>query len=503
MTEQAEQEVKEPKDRLVTARASINLFPSLQRTMDQNPWYANVDTLTSLDHKKYRKVIKNCRFFFRHDPLASTVISKMVDMAINDMVIGTDHLSRVSQTEEAIFQSVSDDIVVFLRKAAFEYLLTGLVVPEIRLTRLKEKELRRREIPRASSMLYPTEMWLRDSYDIEIKRPPIGSEESYFVRLPDDVLSFIRNRGKYGDGTEDKELFKKLATLYPRFVAQIIKGEDAVRLENPLVIKSTALADDQYPIPYLYPALEPLRHKRNLRRMDYSIAARVISAILHAKIGSDEFPLTEDQSDQMDDLESKFKWRQNLTAQDIERVFLLITNHTVSLEWVFPDVKALLDNAKYETVNQDIMVALGFPRILITGETERSFASDPQIATISPLQTMERIRKALLPIAKFIFFELMEKNDIVNNVPEVKFKPINLMSMQLFYEGLSKLYETGNLSRESFTEAYGYDFNTQLKNRKVEDEKFEEMDLLPFQEVPHSNEPGRPSGGKPPEAPPE
>jgi len=136
------------------------------------------------------------------------------------------------------------------------------------------------------------------------------------------------------------------------------------------------LADAEYPIPYLYPGLESYKHKRNLRRMDYSIASRVISAILHVKAGSDEFPLTEDQQDVLDDLESKFHWREGISPTDIERVFTLFTNHTIELNWVFPDVEALLNDKKYDAVNKDIILALGFPRILITGETERSFTSD-------------------------------------------------------------------------------------------------------------------------------
>ena len=47
----------------------------------------------------------------------------------------------------------------------------------------------------------------------------------------------------------------------------------------------------------MYPALEPLKHKRNIRRMDYSIASRVISAIQLIKLGNDDFPVTEDDED--------------------------------------------------------------------------------------------------------------------------------------------------------------------------------------------------------------
>lgn len=479
--------------------ATYAFYPSMDSNIKPNPLAVVTDILGDKEHREYSKVVKECRFFFRHDPLAATVITKMVDMAINEIVVNTDHVSRVSQFELETFNAVKKDIRDFLRKAAFEYLLTGLVVPEISLTRIRQRELRRKSISRLSSLLYPTELWVRDAETVEIKKPPVGNKESYFALLPEDVIWFIQNKGEYPDGTEDKELYKQIVELYPDFVQQILEGEPKVLLDNPLVVKHVTLADTPYPMPYLFPAIESLRHKRNLRRMDYSIASRVISAILHVKMGSDDFPLTKDQEDEMDRLEEKFKWRQNLSVDDIERVFALFTNHTIDISWVFPEINALLESSKYDSVNQDIMVALGFPRILITGETERSFASDPQIATISPLHTMENIRRALLPIVELIFSELVRVNKRITTIPKIKFKSLDLLSMGLFYEGIAKLYETGNLSREDYAEAYGFDLATQLKKRAKEDEMFKELDIEPFQPVPHSNEPGRPTGSSAPE----
>jgi len=292
----------------------------------------------------------------------------------------------------------------------------------------------------------------------------------------------------------DKELYQEIAKLYPDFVAKVVAGEKKILLDNPLIVKSTILSDSQYPIPYLYPGLESFKHKRNLLRMDYSIAARVISAILHVTAGSDEFPLTEDQQDVLDDLETKFHWREGFSMDDIERVFTLFTNHTVELNWIFPDVEALLNDSKYNSVNKDIILALGFPRILITGETERSFTSDPEISTLSPTSTMETIRDDLLPIINHIYYEVKEKNNLVSPLPDIKFKPINLLGLRLFYEGVQKLYDTGNLSRKSFTESYGFDLSQELEYRKEEQQllkDYELEDTTPAPIVPGSPVPGK------------
>ena len=464
------------------ARGSI--YTSLKNTMGDVWSPTLVDKLSSDDHGKYERVVKDCRFFFRYDPLASTVISKMVDLAINSLVIDA---PGATVTEGQIFNAVKEDLINLLRRASYEYLITGLVIPEISFTRMRKTDLRNLGIQRLDSLVYPTSMWMRDSAQIEIKRPLITEKESYFVKIDDEIIFFIQNKGVYADGSEDKALYNDIVRRYPEFVRAILNQEQKVLLVNPVVIKATSLEDSQYPIPYLFPALEALKHKRNIRRVDYSIAARIISAILHVKVGSDEFPLTEDEEDVLDDLDNKLKWRGGVGIDEIERVFVLLTNHTVDLEWVFPEVSVLLDEKKYVSVNQDIMVALGFPRILITGETERSFSSDPNIATISPLHTMEKMRQALMPIVRSVFIELKDKNKSVSVIPDVRFRPINLMSMNLFYVGLEKLYESGNLSREDYDSAYGFDFREQMEKRALEADVMTELGVDP---VAPSNVPG-------------
>lgn len=484
------------KNNTTLAKKSVAAFfmqPNSYKT-DVSVWGANqIDKLSFEEHDTYVKIIKDCRFFFRHEPIATTVVTKMVGLAINDIIIPQNNISK---TDYQVYASLKKDVIKFLRKASLEFLTTGLVVPEITLEVISKKELREKGIQRLERLLYPTKMWLRDSQDITIKRPFITDEESYFLNVPDDVIFFIQNKGTYSDGSKDKELYAEIARLYPDFIQKILSGETKILLDNPLIIKSTILSDSQYPIPFLYPGLESFKHKRNLRRMDYSIASRVISAILHVTAGNDNFPLTEDQQDFLDDLESKFHWREGFNMNDIERVFTLFTNHTVTLNWIFPDVEALLNDKKYDAVNKDIILALGFPRILITGETEKSFTSDPEIATLSPASTMEVMRDELMPIINKVFYEVKEQNNLGGVLPEIKFKPINLLGLRLFYEGIIKLYETGNLSRESFAESYGFTLSEELNKKVEEKEMMKELGLdLPTAGEPPPVVPGAP--GKP------
>ena len=128
---------------------------------------------------------------------------------------------------------------------------------------------------------------------LKIKLGPFSDKPSYFIKVPDEIIFFIQNNGKYPDGTEDKKAFEILKSYYPEFVSQVKAGVREIPVENPdLVIRRKPQPDTQYPVPYLSPTLESLKHKRNLRRMDYALAARVIGAIQLFRLGNDTFPVT-------------------------------------------------------------------------------------------------------------------------------------------------------------------------------------------------------------------
>src|SRR6185503_15148997 len=85
--------------------------------------------------------------------------------------------------------------------------------------------------------------------------------------------------------------------------------------------------------------------------------------------------------------------------------------------------ESLINETKYAEPNADIFLALGFPRILTTGETLRSNSSDSNIASLGPKATLEDMREALLVWLTDLYAELAEKNDI-KRVPDPYFAPI-------------------------------------------------------------------------------
>jgi len=451
------------------------------------------DKMDAPNLKEYRKVVKQCRFFYRKDPIASTVVNKTIDIGISSLIFDKGNLT---DNEFKIFIGLKPDLESYSRELALEYLLSGLVVPEISYARINTSNLSEYKVKKKSYLYLPESMWIRNAETIDINYSFIMGKPSYYIEVPDEMVFFIMNNGKYPDGTKDEALYAELLKLYPDFVAKVKSGQKKILIEDDkLITRRKVLTDSQYPTPYLYASLEAFKHKRNLRRMDYAIAARVISAILHTKVGNDEYPVTEDDDTVFENIKNQFYYRDK---KNVERIFHFITNHTVEMEWVTPDVSALLSEKKYAEINQDIFFGLGFPRILTTGETERSSSSDPEFASLSPVKTMEAMQKDVLPIIKDIVKNVSDGNNL-RDVPDVRFAPINLQAFRQFVEGMTTLYESGNLSRTSFAGAFGYNLEEEMKQKAVENELMEQLEIEEFAPQPFSpqpNVPGQPQNNR-------
>jgi hypothetical protein len=485
--------------RTTTARAKPLAMAEYIYTPQQagNPWSpSDVDRLESIDATKFAKMTEACRFFYRRDPIASTVVNKMVDIGINELIF---HKNGLTDNEFRVFKAIAPSLKEFAECMALEFLISGLVFPEVIYAPLGKESLKDLGIKKYEMLTLPENMWLRDPATIIIEKNMLTDEPSYYIEVPEDIIYFIQHKGQYQSGKWDVAMYEEIKARYPAFVLAVEKGETTLKLENDNVIRRRVLADTGYPLSYIYSAIESMKHKRNLRRMDYSIASRAISAIMLVKLGDKDFPLLEKDGDkQLAQIKSQLAWR-NTSDRDIERIYTLYGNHTLDISWVFPPLEALMDDAKYRDVNQDIIFALGFPRILITGETEKSSTSDPQYATMSPVKTMDNFREKILGVLRTIVKDVSLRNNFAS-VPIVKFAPLQLSEFAAFVAALDKLYQAGNLSRTEYDKYFGYDFVDEVEKRADENALLKSKGLEEFAPTPNSRPPvgaTTPSDGAP------
>lgn len=461
---------------------NIAVSELLEKT--SNPWtdVPKFKTTTN-SYDDYIKTLDHCRFFYRTDTLVSTVIDKLVQIGITDITISK---GKLTDNEYRVFTSIKPKLVEFAEQMATEYLISGIVVPEIGYNRATKDFIFSLGIKKYNSLVLPDSMWVRDARSVKIKTSLLGDKPTYYVKVPEGLAFFLKSGGKYPDGKEDKELFELLKKFYPDFVREVLAGQTEVKLENDLVFRRKYTSDNPYPIPYVAASLESLHHKRKLRRMDYSIIDKIISAIMHVKVGSDEFPITESDEDQefIEGLRTELRMR-GRNEDVLERIFQLVTNHTVDIKWVFPDTQTLLNTDKYNDINQEILFGLGFPRLLISGEAFRSGTSDPEIATLSPIKTAQEFRRKIIEVFKSICTEISKRNGF-NSVPDIQFKAINLTKFADFLNYLQKLYDTGAISRTTLGEEFGYNFKAEVDLLEEEMRLLEEKGLPEFGATPNS-----------------
>jgi hypothetical protein len=455
-----------------------------------NPWMISTDTMELNEEDDFKEQVEACRFFYKKDPIIGTAINKMVEIGINELKF---YKNGMTDNEFRVFLAIKEKLQEFAEIMALEYLTSGLVIPEVSYNTVSKETLNDYGIKKyVGGLTLPTSLSLRDPSTIKINQPLLGNQPSYFIKVPDTLFYFIQNKGVYKDGTKDPDLYKQLVSDFPEFVKVVNSGKKDILLDNDLIFRGKYLSDSPYPIPFVSNAIESLKHKRNLRRMDYSIASRAIGAIQLFNLGSDLFPITEENADDFQFIKDQMHYRNGRRELDLERIFQLFANHTLKVSWVYPPLDALLNEAKYNEVNSDIIFGLGFPRVLITGETQKSGTSSAEIAMMGPIKSMDFFRRKIITVLRAVVRKVADLNNFKTE-PTIRFKPLNLFDYNILLTALKDLYGTGNLSRTEYSEELGFDWNDSQGLREEENKVLKAKNLEDINAKPFSN-PGQVPG---------
>jgi hypothetical protein len=437
--------------------------------------------------REYHQVLAMCYDFYERGGLVTTVINRLAELTITEIRNGQRKTSNEANNYfDAVLHRKPSRLMRFLFNAALEYYISGMVLPKI--------EWEEREGREVSAKLTPGKMYdfpVFDNYPpalIKVEWAGWG-KKSFYLKVPTTDLKLIRK-----GAAKIKEQQLKLQmweSQYPSFVAQIRSGSDMVLITDTDPILRKEKSNSAYPTPLLTNALEALMFKQQLRRMDFAVASRIINAILLVKEGNDNYPLTDETRENLDKLEQQILARSN-NPRLMERLFILFTNHTTTLEWITPDVTAMLDQEKYKQVNEELNEALGFARILVTGESRYANASEVSTWAIQP--QMEQFRTMAKEWLLDLYEEATERNKF-RNTPEPNFKPIRLQDIIKTAAVFQAAFTEGNVSRTSRAESIGLDFETEVELMNDEKPLMEGLDAFPA--MPYSPPPPVVGGGAP------
>ncbi|MFO7295775.1 MAG: phage minor head protein [Clostridia bacterium] len=276
-----------------------------------------------------------------------------------------------------------------------------------------------------------------------------------------------------------KESFLK--TLPSPIRRKIRSGESKIPLPKERVsrISRKKMPYERYATPWLMRVYEPIMFKRRLRQMDLSTAEGLINQLVTVTIGSDEHPATDRDLQNLAKLFTtpKSSW-------------VLFWNHTLKVEFHSPKGIETLNKDKYEQVNEDILMGLGIPRVVIDGE-----GGNYSTAFVSVMSLLERLKYARRDVTNWLENEYrrVAKENGLKSAPRVRFNDTILRVENFVRQVLIPLYERGLISRETILDQVGFDIRTEIQ-RKEKEQEFEDLFVPPT--LPYSRNPGRPPGSK-------
>lgn len=449
----------------------------------------NIETLLELQGnspeklvipKEYHRVLTMAYDFYQRGGVVATVVNRLQEMSITEIRNGQRKTSNEANNYyDAVLHRQPSRLSRFLHTMGLEYFLSGMVLPKVDWVEMLGSEI--------SPKLKAGRKYIMPTFDLY---PPklvtvIWSgwgKKSYWLKIPKEDITLIKS-GKAGRLIKEQQLrYEAWLINYPAFVEMVMGGTDTIELKvDPIMRKETSFT--AYPTPFLYAALEALLFKQQLRRMDFSVAARVISAILLVQEGDKDFPLTEETRENLDALKTQLYARTG-NARLLERLFMLFSNHTTKLTWVHPDVEALLDQDKYRETNAELSQALGFAEILITGESRNAQASELSTWSIMPM--MLELQSMLVEWMQTVYEEAAELNGF-RNVPDPAFKPIQLQDFVKTAAVFAQAFKEGNISRTTRDEQIGVSFESEQELMLDEKKLIEELNTGgKFKDMPYN-----------------
>ena len=238
---------------------------------------------------------------------------------------------------------------------------------------------------------------------------------------------------------EDKQVFNSLPVDVKQ---QIIKGTSYNEILIPLDPKRLTFVfykkQDYEPmaIPMIFPVLNDIEWKLELKKMDMSLSRTIEQVILMITTGEKKDQYGGGINPQnLSNLQNMFK------NQTLGRV--LVADYTTKGEWLIPDIGSILGPEKYKQVESDIREGL---QSILTGDGEK-FAN-AQIKTKVFIERMKEAQKVFL--TEFLIPEVQRICVAMNfkNVPVIEFEEIRLDDPNVAARTYLRLAELGILTPE-------------------------------------------------------
>jgi hypothetical protein len=419
-----------PKDSPTTVRYLSNL-------RDYNDTEADI-------HKQIR--VSNQ--IYRWEGVVSTVVDVLADFAVSDMKVkglktkAKKIIDEWLKTLNKAAENIATGEYAFNSQCAIEFFLSGNGFIYKNWQKVKME---------SGVYQIPSEMLLINPLNIDIPKEfvSLGTKIIKF-KPPKEVVELIQAT----DRTEEQKL---IFNSMPEFIRKGLKDSDELVMTSDVLshIKRKGRNYIPWGTPYLTRVFKSVAHKRKLQILDEVTTEGIINRITIFKIGDPENQETWGP----DRLRAFHSLLMNPSP-----TLALVWAYDVSVEDVMPDPEVLNFENKYNQANSDILMSLGIPMSILTGDAK----GDQYTAIAALLERLFDFRNEMSAFMSSVIEEILEKNGLKNEKFKITWKHSRLRNEKELRELVLSLYDRGLLGKETSVEEAGQDFDEQVDMIKRE-----------------------------------
>jgi len=312
----------------------------------------------------------------------------------------------------------------------FVYKMMGRI-PDSQMAKVKGIGVKGNLIPIRYYTLNPSQVYLQNG---------LGYSPGQWVKI---MSSYEIDRLRFPQTDEDRQVFNSLP---PETKDLIKRGGGLGELYIPLDPKRLRYVfykkQDYQPmaIPMVYPVLNDIEWKLELKKMDMSLSRTIEQVILLITTGEKT-----DQYGGGINPENLANLRTIFNSQTLGRV--LVADYTTKAEWKIPDIGAILGPEKYKQVEQDIKEGL---QSIMMGDDKFANA---QIKAKVFIERMKEGQEAFLN--EFLIPEMRIIAEQMNfkSIPEVEFEEIDITDPSVMARIFLRMAEVGLLTPDELNTA--------------------------------------------------
>lgn len=282
---------------------------------------------------------------------------------------------------------------------------------------------------------------------------------------------------------DDEELDVRLSG-YPKEVTEALSSNrEYVQLDpkTTLLLQGPKPEWQRYAMPMIIAALKPLAKKALIADWETALLNLAKASFVHASVGAPQDSNIVADTNILNAI-------MNITKAAMKAGGgIAVTHDWVKYDVIQPDVDKLFDNDKFANTNEEILGAFGINNSVTSGSDASISFGSSQISTKLVSIRISAARRALSEMMNRVMrmingspYGLPRTAD--EKIPEFVMPICDLTKVAAFQEACMKLWETGNVSRQTLMDAYNLDIDKEYELRKQEQESgYDDVFLKPGQ----------------------